>query len=173
LWDHLNATFDASDACGEVNIMESFHDYKMVGNRSIRDQAHEVQRMARELELLNYVIPDKFMAGCIIPKLPPLWRGFGTTLKHKRQKISVQNLIVSLNVEEKVRAKNTIEKGNECHSSINLVQRNPHGKSKGENKPFNVKLTTTFEKKKNKAELPCFTYGKWSLFQLVFGSSGP
>jgi hypothetical protein len=52
LQDHLNATFGASDACGEVNIMESFHDYKMVGNRSIVEQAQEVQRTTRELELI-------------------------------------------------------------------------------------------------------------------------
>jgi hypothetical protein len=116
LWDHLNATFGASDVCGEVNIMESFHDYKMVGNRSIVEQAHEVQRMARELELRKCVIPNEFVARCII--------GFGITLKHKRQKKLVENLIASLDVEKKAMAKNTIEKGN------NLVQRNPHGKNK-------------------------------------------
>ena len=51
------------------------------------------------------------MAGCIIAKLPPSWRGFATNLKHKRQKISVENLIASLDVEEKARAKDNIEKG--------------------------------------------------------------
>ena len=76
--------------------------------------------MARELELLKCVIPDDFVAGCIIAKLPPSWRGFGTTLKHKRQKIYVENLIASLDVEEKARAKDNIEKGNEGHLSANL-----------------------------------------------------
>jgi hypothetical protein len=42
------------------------------------------------------------VAGCII--------GFGITLKHKRQKISVENLIASLDVEKKAGAKNTIER---------------------------------------------------------------
>jgi hypothetical protein len=79
--------------------------------------------------------------------------------QHKRQKISVENLIASLDVEKKAGAKNTIEKGN------NLMQRNPHGKNKGKNKPFNARLTTTFEKKKNKVELPCFLWRAWSLFQ--------
>ena len=130
--------------------MESFHDYKMDGNRSIVEQAHEVQCMARDLELLNCVTPNEFVGGCII--------GFGTTLKHKREKIPVQNLIASLDVEKKAGAKNTIDKGD------NLVQRNPHGKNKGKNKPFNAKLTTTFEKKKNKAELPCFTCGELGHF---------
>jgi len=64
--------------------MESFHDYKMVANRSIVEQTHEVQRMARELELLKCVIPDEFAVGCIIAKFPPSRRGFDTILKHRR-----------------------------------------------------------------------------------------
>ena len=66
--------------------MENFHDYKMVGNRSVVEQAHEILRLAKELELLKCAIPDEFVAGCIIAKLPPSWRGFATSLKHKRQK---------------------------------------------------------------------------------------
>jgi len=84
LWDHLNGTYGASDAGSKLYIMESFHDYKMVANRSVVEQAHEVQRLAKELELLKCVIPDEFVAGCIIAKLPPSWRGFATSLKHKR-----------------------------------------------------------------------------------------
>ena len=121
LWDHLIATYGASDAGNELYIMERFHDYKMVANRSVVEQAHEVQRLAKELEHLKCVITDEFVAGCIIAKLPPLWRGFATSLKHKRQKISVENLIASLDVEEKARAKDNIEKGNEGYPSANFV----------------------------------------------------
>jgi hypothetical protein len=42
LWDYLNATYSASDAGKELYIMESFHDYKMVANKSVVEQAHEV-----------------------------------------------------------------------------------------------------------------------------------
>jgi hypothetical protein len=126
LWDHLNATCGASDTCNELYIMESFHDYKMVANKSIVEQAHEVARLAKELELLKCVIPDEFVAGCIIVKLPSSWRNFTTSLKHKRQKISVENLIASLDVEEKARAKDNTEKGNEENASAHFVQRN-HG----------------------------------------------
>jgi hypothetical protein len=37
-------------------------------------------------------------------------------------------------------------------------------KNKGKNKPFNAKSTTTFKKKKDKAELPCFTCGELGHF---------
>jgi hypothetical protein len=164
LWDHLNATYGASDAGKELYIMESFHDYKMVANKSIVEQAHEVARLAKELELLKCVIPDEFVAGCIIAKLPSSWRNFATSLKHKRQKISVENLIASLDVEEKARAKDNTEKGNEEKASAHFVQRN-HGKYKGKSKPFNAKSTTAFQKKKkDKAEMPCFTCGELGHF---------
>jgi len=45
------------------------------------------------------------VAECIIAKLPPSWRNFATTLKHKRQEISVENLIASFDVEEKAQTK--------------------------------------------------------------------
>jgi hypothetical protein len=53
------------------------------------------------------------VARCIIVKLPSSWRNFATSLKHKRQKISVEKWIASLDVEEKARVKNNIEKGDE------------------------------------------------------------
>jgi hypothetical protein len=121
LWDHLNATYGASDAGQELYIMESFNDYKMVANKSVVEQAHEIQRLAKELELLKYVLPDVFVAGYIIAKLPSSLWNCATSLKHKRQKISVENLIASLDVEEKARAKDNIEKGNEDKASAHFI----------------------------------------------------
>ena len=74
----------------------------MVNNHSVVEQAHEVQCIIKDLDLLKCPIPDKFVAGCIIAKLPFQWRNFATILKHKRQEISVENLIASLDVKEKV-----------------------------------------------------------------------
>jgi hypothetical protein len=79
--------------------------------------------------------------------LPPSWRNFTTALKHKRQKISFKNLIASLDVEEKARAKDTTEKG-EGHATANFVQKGkPSGKNKGNFRPsFNKPVkTTTFK----------------------------
>jgi hypothetical protein len=83
-------------------------------------QAHEIQCIAKELELLKCALLNKFVAGCIIAKLPPSWRNFATTLKHKRHEISVENLIESLDVEEKARTKDTTEKG-KGQGSANFV----------------------------------------------------
>ena len=66
LWDALVAKYDATDAGNELYLMESFHDYMMVNNRSVVEQAHEVQCIVKDLDLLKCPIPDKFVAGCII-----------------------------------------------------------------------------------------------------------
>jgi hypothetical protein len=114
-------------------------------------------------------LANKFVAGCIIAKLPPSWRNFATALKHKRQEISVENLIASLDVEEKARAKDTTEKG-EGHATANFVQKGkPSGKNKGNFKPsFNKHVkTTTFKKKKpnrDRSDLTCFTCGEHGQF---------
>ena len=84
MWDALEAKFGVSDAGTELYIMEQFYDYRMTEERSVVEQAHEIQSFARELENFNCMLPDKFVAGGIITKLPPSWRNFATLLKHKR-----------------------------------------------------------------------------------------
>jgi hypothetical protein len=85
-------------------------------------------------------------------------------LKHKRHEISVENLIAFLDVEDKARAKDTVSKGGESHSSTNMVQRN-HNKGKRKPKSNKPNKTTNFKKKKkNKAELTCFACGEMGHF---------
>jgi predicted RNA-binding protein YlxR (DUF448 family) len=84
------------------------------------------------------------VAGGIIAKLPPSWTDFATTLKHKRQQFSMAELIGSLDVDERVRAKVTRGKGVET-SSANMVQK------KNSNVSHN-------NKKKNKG-VGCFVCG--------------
>ncbi|KAK1627737.1 hypothetical protein QYE76_002052 [Lolium multiflorum] len=55
LWDALDAKFGAADG-GELYAMERFNDYRMVENRSVVEQAHEIQIMAKELELLKFLV---------------------------------------------------------------------------------------------------------------------
>ncbi len=106
------------------------------------------------------------MAGGIIAKLPPSWSDFATSLKHKRQEFSVTDLIGSLGVEEKARAKdNRGKKKNDGGSSANLVQKkNPHASHNNKKKvkpDVKPKATTNFKKKgKGKTKGGCFMCGK-------------
>ncbi|RLN33692.1 retrotransposon protein, putative, Ty1-copia subclass, expressed [Panicum miliaceum] len=166
MWHALVAKYDATDPGSELYTMESFHDYSMVNNRSVLEQAHEIQVLVKELELLKCPLPDKFVVGRMIAKLPSSWRNFATTLKHKRQEISVENLIASLDVEEKARAKDASEKGGGAHSSANMVQKNK-GKKKGKTVTKPNKTTTFKKNKTTNAKGACFTCGNGGHFARV------
>jgi hypothetical protein len=70
LWDALNNNYGGSDADTELYIIEQYHDYKMVDGKDVVEQTHEIQCMVKELELLKIIVPDEFVAGGIIAKLP-------------------------------------------------------------------------------------------------------
>jgi len=128
LWDALEAQYGVSDAGSELYIMEQFLEYRMVEDRSVVEQAHEIHTLAKDLKNCSKespcVLPNKFVAGGIISKLPPSWRDFATSLKHKRQEFTIDGLIVTLDVEEKARTKDIRGKGVVGASSANLVQKN-------------------------------------------------
>jgi hypothetical protein len=42
LWDALVAKYDTANAGSELYAMESFHDFRMVNNHSVVEQAHEI-----------------------------------------------------------------------------------------------------------------------------------
>src|SRR3954465_2835200 len=150
--------------------MEQFYDYRMVDERSFVEQAHEIQSLPKELEQFKCTLPDKFVAGGIISKLPPSWRNFATYLKHKRQEFSVTDLIRSLHVEEKARAKYKTARGLEGGSTANLVQRKNFqshkfknknktegkGKFDGKNKATH---STNFKNKNDKRKDSCHVCG--------------
>jgi hypothetical protein len=165
LWDALEAKFGVSDAGSELYLIEQLYGYKMVENRSVVEQAHEIQALAKELELFPCLLPDKFVVSGIIAKLPPSWRDFATSLKYKRQEFSGSELIGTLDVEERVRAKDGRGKGVET-SAANMIQKknsfafcNNKKKNQQENNQNKPKQTTEYKKKNNKKDGGCFVCG--------------
>ena len=65
--------------------MEQFYDYRMIEERFVVEQAHEIQSFARELEHFSCMLPDKFVAGGIITKLPPSWISLALLMWKKRR----------------------------------------------------------------------------------------
>ena len=122
MWDALEAKYGVSDAGSELYVMEQFHDYRMVDDRSMVEQAHGIQTLAKELKNFGTMLPNKFMAGYIIAKLAQALTDFATALKYNRQEFGITDLIGSLDVEEKVGAKDVRGKKNvEGSSGVHVV----------------------------------------------------
>jgi hypothetical protein len=70
MWDAVEVKFGVSDAGSELYVMEQYYAYKMADERSVVEQDHEIQSIAKELGQVMCVLLEKFSAGCIIVKLP-------------------------------------------------------------------------------------------------------
>jgi hypothetical protein len=163
LWEAIEHKYSASDAGHELYIMEKYHDYKMADNCSVVEQAHEIQLIVGDLQQHGHILLDRFVAGGIIDKVPLTWRGFATSLKHKRQNFCVQDLLDSLDMEEKARAKDGPPKTFEGQSSANFMQH--AGQKKEKTKVMQI---TNFKKKKmkklNMSDVEYFVCGKTGHF---------
>jgi hypothetical protein len=88
MWDAIEAQYGFSGAGSELYVMEQFLDYRMVEDRSVGEQAHEIHTLAKYLRSCSKespcVLPNKFVARDIISKLPPSWKDFATSLKCRR-----------------------------------------------------------------------------------------
>ena len=104
------------------------------------------------------------MAVGIIAKLPATWRDFATTLKHKREDISTEDLVIALDVEEKARAKDSPSTSVVAENGVsaNIVEKK-FNKNKGKMQMQNSgkpKKTTNFKKKNEKDNKTCYVCGK-------------
>lgn len=85
--DVLNALakkYVTKDAGSEKSIVGKFIDYKMVDNKSMKDQITEFYKLANECLLEDMFINEKFQTVTLIKK----------TLKHKRKYLSLEELII-------------------------------------------------------------------------------
>jgi hypothetical protein len=102
----------------------------------------------------------------IIAKLPTSWRDFATSLKHKREDISTESLIIALDVEEKAREKDapstSATTGNGASANVVVDKSNHNNKNKEKMQTGAKPKKTTNSKKKNtrKDNRACFVCGK-------------
>jgi hypothetical protein len=155
VWDALEQKYAEAEASRWLYVCEKFFDFSMDNAKSIVTQAHDLYLLVGDIAHLGCALPPKFVAAAIVAKLPAEWHDFATSIKHKREEISMEDLIVALDVEEKARAKDAQTKN--VQNSANFVQKNKQFNKK---KGLKQNKTTSFKKKKTEKKdmknLTCF-----------------
>ncbi|KAA0050827.1 uncharacterized protein E6C27_scaffold404G00860 [Cucumis melo var. makuwa] len=75
----------------------------MTNDKSVEAQSHEIQKIAHEIISEGMPLDDQFQVVVIIDKLPPLWKDFRNTLRHKTKEFSLESLIMRLRIEKEAR----------------------------------------------------------------------
>jgi len=75
----------------------------MTNDKTIEEQSHELQKIAHEIFVEGMKLPEQFQIDVVIDKLPPAWKNFKNTLRHKTKEFSLESLITRLRIEEETR----------------------------------------------------------------------
>jgi hypothetical protein len=129
LWETLDRMYIESDVGRELYVNEQYHEYRMVDDPSVVKQAHGIQFLVGNLLTL---IVSYLTSSWLVASLPNYRRNFATALKHKKETMTVDSLIATLDVEEKARSMDVPCSGpmDNGTSNANVVEDKSGGKTK-------------------------------------------
>ncbi|KAL0381034.1 UNVERIFIED_CONTAM: hypothetical protein Sangu_0167700 [Sesamum angustifolium] len=139
--------------------------FNMVEDRSVAEQTHEIN-LEHALADAEMKLPEKFLVMSIVDKFPKSWENFGMTLKYQKGRLSLDDLMIAISIEEE--HKNQTHKMPVEHQpKANLiVGKQRVNKINSNSKAINKGKTT--KNKKSKANKPCWNCGAgWTLGQAL------
>ncbi|XP_075112664.1 uncharacterized protein LOC142182320 [Nicotiana tabacum] len=103
-------------------VVDKFLDFKMVDGKSVITQVQELQVIVHDLLAEGMVINEVFQVVAFIEKLSRLWKDFKNYLKHKRNEMILEDLMVRLRIEEDNKATEKKLRGNLTIMGENIVE---------------------------------------------------
>uniref|UniRef100_A0A5B7BVL1 Putative retrotransposon protein, Ty1-copia subclass n=1 Tax=Davidia involucrata TaxID=16924 RepID=A0A5B7BVL1_DAVIN len=156
LWESLEKKYGKKNAGEEKYVVGEYFDFKMVEEQPVLEQAHQVQHLVTKIVAKGIPIDERLQVSALIDKLPSSWSDFQVSLKHKREEMTLDDLMVAIQIEEKHRSKHklALKITLEDQGMINLFESknvNFLNKSKnGKGKYKKLKLKSHIHKNQNK-----------------------
>ncbi|XP_076949303.1 uncharacterized protein LOC143621905 [Bidens hawaiensis] len=88
LWDSVESKYMAEDTSSKKFLVSNFNNYKMVDSRSVMEQYNELLHILGQFTQHDLKMDESIFVSSIIDELPPLWKDFKHTLKHKKEEMT-------------------------------------------------------------------------------------
>ncbi|PKI41844.1 hypothetical protein CRG98_037768 [Punica granatum] len=100
LWESLDRKYKLEDAGAKKFLVGRFLDFKMMDSRTVMSQLQEFQVLLHEIQAEGMALRKSFQVAIVIEKLPPGYKDFKNYLKHKRNEMTMEDLVVKFRIEE-------------------------------------------------------------------------
>ncbi|XP_077237233.1 uncharacterized protein LOC143878903 [Tasmannia lanceolata] len=155
LWEDLDNKYKSEDAGYKKFQVSQLFEYKMVNNKSVMAQVHELQFIMNQLISECRNLDETFQVSTIISKLLMTWKDCRKELKQKRDAMTMQELIEYLQIEENYRNLDNLKlEGNNQKALVIENASQPKGHKRKKNG------STNSSSKKFKSDKACWKCGK-------------
>ena len=158
IWNALENKYKTEEEGTKKFLIAKYFDFKMLDDKSILAQVHELQVIVNKLRAVKIDMPEPFQVGAIIAKLPQSWNGYRKKLLHSSEDYSLEKIQKHLRIEEESRIREKAENSNIGHSKANAVSKPKSNKAKGDYGP--KKDQDKFKTKGKPNGGGCFVCGK-------------
>ncbi|XP_019702588.2 uncharacterized protein [Elaeis guineensis] len=131
IWESMNKKYTVEDVGQQRFVIGNYARWHMIEDEDIKMQIDKDIKTIDDLKPENIELPESFVAGMLIKKLPDSWSDYKQQLKHKR-KMSLEDLIVHIIIEDRnikqveaTRIKEVISKANLVQDKSNKHKRAP------------------------------------------------
>ena len=115
------------------------------------DQFHEIQHILSQFKKQKMNVDDSIVVSSIIEKLPPFWKEFKKSLKHKKEDLTLKELAKHLQLEKETRRQESKDEIGAHVSKVHVVEDKGNAKGKNSyNKKHNNKNQPNSDSKKKK-----------------------
>lgn len=144
VWNALKKKYDTEEAGAKKYAVSRYLNYKMTDEKSVESQSHEIQKIAHDIISEGMALDEQFQVAVIIDKLPPSWKDFKNSLRHKTKEFSLESLITRLRIEEESR------KQDQKDEVLFVSNKKPGAVLKPTGKPFKNQNRNQIQKNRNK-----------------------
>ncbi|KAK4404330.1 hypothetical protein Sango_0801600 [Sesamum angolense] len=134
----------------------------MIENRSVAEQIHEIINLEHALADAEMKLPEKFLVMSIVDKFSKSWENFGLTLNNQKGRLSLDDLMIAMNIEEHHRNQ-THKMSVEYQPRANLIV-SEQKVNKVNSNSATINKGKANKNKKSQANKPCWNYwqvGHW------------
>ena len=120
----MNKKYILEDAGTKKYAIWNFRNFQMIEDRDVSSQIHDNHLLINDLAIEGIKLLESFVASYLVETLPESWKDYKNNIKHNRKKVSLEDVIIHIRIEEQNRNRDNIniEKAKELSSKANVVE---------------------------------------------------
>ncbi|OIT19105.1 hypothetical protein A4A49_62088, partial [Nicotiana attenuata] len=87
IWESMITKYTAEDATKQKFVIGNYCKWEMTEDKDITAQINEYHKLIEDLKSEDISLPEQFVAGMLIEKLPKSWNDYKQQLKHKHKQL--------------------------------------------------------------------------------------